>query len=277
MKKTILATLITAASFGSFNASAEVNANLNRDELKDYAYLETVSPAMAQLVRGLEFGNPEQVQEALSGFDDLSNQEKVVTLTILNNTNINEKTYDSVLDQLVNGGNAVNLTPEQKTAYNDFMAQDKHISGDFYEVKEAVKAEAINRKEGHDIIIDPQDPDNGELQPISDIIVDPIAGEPLDREANIAKFNAMLANQGEGNASIDRDKNGNMQLTFTDQVSGEERKLNLSDMTPEQLKVVKDGMVEYHNNNQSLNQLTLSLTQLTVKSLMIQQQNLLKR
>ncbi|WP_206747586.1 YadA C-terminal domain-containing protein, partial [Vibrio lentus] len=78
----------------------------------------------------------------------------------------------------------------------------------------------------------------------------PIDGQPLDREGNIDQFNKYLSNQGEGNAQIVTQKDGTKTLSYTDQVSGETRHLNLSEMTPEQLKVVKDGMVAYHEANQ---------------------------
>ncbi|WP_339149997.1 hypothetical protein [Sutcliffiella sp. BMC8] len=53
---------------------------LNKEELKDFNELSQISPAMAKLVSGMEFSNPEKVEEALTEFNDLGDKEKFLTL-----------------------------------------------------------------------------------------------------------------------------------------------------------------------------------------------------
>ncbi len=60
-----------------------------------------------------------------------------------------------------------------------------------------------------------------------------------------------MANVGEGNASLVRDKNGNVQLTFTDQVSGETRQINMSDLTEAQVAVITSEARNYYDENKN--------------------------
>ncbi|WP_202800830.1 YadA C-terminal domain-containing protein [Moritella dasanensis] len=80
---------------------------------------------------------------------------------------------------------------------------------------------------------------------------DKFSVKPIEVPVNqkIDMINAHLANYGEGESSIVRDKNGTVNLTFIDPVSGEVRQLNLSDMSEEQLDIVKQATREHVNNN----------------------------
>ncbi|SMY18173.1 YadA C-terminal domain-containing protein [Photobacterium aquimaris] len=90
-----------------------------------------------------------------------------------------------------------------------------------------------------DVVIDPIDPGFG---------VDPII-PTVDEK--IEFINGHIANIGEGDASIVRDKNGNVQLTFTDQVSGEIRQVNMSELTEEQVAVISTEARKYYDENKN--------------------------
>ncbi|MCG9629495.1 YadA C-terminal domain-containing protein [Vibrio sp. Isolate30] len=79
--------------------------------------------------------------------------------------------------------------------------------------------------------------------------VEPLPGNPNMRDENIAKFNEHLNNYSNGNAYIETQKDGSKTLTFTDQVSGEQRSINLSELDAEQLNIIKTAMVEHYNEN----------------------------
>ncbi|WP_318440633.1 YadA C-terminal domain-containing protein, partial [Photobacterium leiognathi] len=70
-------------------------------------------------------------------------------------------------------------------------------------------------------------------------------------DEKIAFINGHMANVGEGNASLVRDKNGNVQLTFTDQVSGETRQINMSDLTEAQVAVITSEARNYYDENKN--------------------------
>ncbi|WP_318494318.1 YadA C-terminal domain-containing protein, partial [Photobacterium leiognathi] len=70
-------------------------------------------------------------------------------------------------------------------------------------------------------------------------------------DEKIAFINGHMANVGEGNASLVRDKNGNVQLTFTDQVSGETRQINMSELTEDQVAVITSEARNYYDENKN--------------------------
>ncbi|WP_318518057.1 YadA C-terminal domain-containing protein, partial [Photobacterium leiognathi] len=100
-------------------------------------------------------------------------------------------------------------------------------------------------------------PADGDLPPIGDVVVEPIdPGFGVDPiiptvDEKIAFINGHMANVGEGNASLVRDKNGNVQLTFTDQVSGETRQINMSDLTEDQVAVITSEARNYYDENKN--------------------------
>ncbi|MFS1462827.1 hypothetical protein BCT35_19160 [Vibrio lentus] len=133
MKRTILATLIAATSFGSI--AAETNILDPRDKT-GYELLETLSD--------LGNGNASELREIMENgtigeknafFDEvkgdileMDKKEQAAALMVMNNISVSTK-YDSLLDQLVNGGNYSNFSPEFKAAYNDFKESD-YYGGD---------------------------------------------------------------------------------------------------------------------------------------------------
>ena len=90
-----------------------------------------------------------------------------------------------------------------------------------------------------DVVIDPIDPGFG----VSPII--PTVDEKIEF------INGHIANIGEGIAKIERDRNGNAMLTFTDQVSGETRQVNMSELTEEQVAVISMEARKYYDENKS--------------------------
>ncbi|WP_318494317.1 hypothetical protein, partial [Photobacterium leiognathi] len=68
-------------------------------------------------------------------------------------------------------------------------------------------------------------------------------------DEKIAFINGHMANVGEGNASLIRDKDGDVKLTFTDQVSGETRHINMSELTEDQVAVITSEARNYYDEN----------------------------
>ncbi|MCD9503598.1 hypothetical protein GLP37_15565 [Photobacterium phosphoreum] len=103
----------------------------------------------------------------------------------------------------------------------------------------------------------PGQPADGDLPPIGDVVVDPIdpgfGVSPIipTVDEKIEFINGHIANIGEGDASIVRDKNGNVQLTFTDQVSGETRQVNMSELTDDQVAVITTEARKYYDENKN--------------------------
>ncbi|GAM74933.1 hypothetical protein JCM19241_1276 [Vibrio ishigakensis] len=225
MKKTLLA-LAVATTALTFGAQAAPSAELNRDELKDYTYLTTIKNAdgelstLSKMVLKLETGVGEKTVAELwdETFDDLGDKQKFLTLAILNNTNINENggengngedgKYASVLDQLINGGN-IKLDTEMKEKYNAFMAQEKHIQGDFYEVKKAAK------DRGQHIVNNPitaPTPVNGDLFFTEEIPV--VCGVQVQQSVGSIAFNSeVIGLSGEQATTVVAYNNGASGLT----------------------------------------------------------------
>lgn len=133
MKRTILASLIAATSFGSI--AAETNILDPRDKT-GYELLETLSDLgngnASELRDIMENGTIEEknafFDEVKGDILEMDKKEQAAALMVMNNISVSTK-YDSLLDQLVNGGNYSNFSPEFKAAYNDFKESD-YYGGD---------------------------------------------------------------------------------------------------------------------------------------------------
>ncbi|MEZ9001169.1 YadA-like family protein [Vibrio splendidus] len=202
MKKTILATLIAATSFGSFAAPVETNLLDPRDK-SGYEMIVELSE--------LGNGNGSELQEVMENgtledknafFDkvqadirEMDKNEQFAALLVMNNITVSQK-YDSLLDQLVNGGNYSNFSDEFKTAYKEFQASD-YYGGDRSnaDIKEFLESKqpAPTPVEPIDVIVDPikapieidpilpvnppVDEEPIKIDPI-DVVIDPIK-EPI--------------------------------------------------------------------------------------------------
>lgn len=100
---------------------------------------------------------------------------------------------------------------------------------------ETIKEE-VKKRVGYGV--DPIDPGFG----VPDMPT-PIGGV-IDNDTMFEIANHVLSNQGDG-AQLTKDKNGNVQLVWQDQVSGEERALVMNDLDAEQLEVVRTEFAEY--------------------------------
>ena len=75
------------------------------------------------------------------------------------------------------------------------------------------------------------------------------AYDNADSGKSINNANKAIANQGNGNASFTKSIDGDIVLSFDSPISGEARHLNLSEMTKQERKVVKDAIVQHAKDN----------------------------
>ena len=197
MKKLLLATIIASTSFGAA-ATDSTNPPLE-DGLNPILIVNPIDPTV-----------DEKIAMVNQKFTDLGLSAHVAELA-------NGQNY------LVYGSESILL--------NDL--NDEEIA----KIKESA-TKAIK----DDQIVNPINP----IDPGFDI--DPII-PTVDEK--IEFINGHIANIGEGDASIVRDKNGNVQLTFTDQVSGEIRQVNMSELTEEQVAVISTEARKYYDENKS--------------------------
>ncbi|OBU45916.1 hypothetical protein AYY26_15045 [Photobacterium phosphoreum] len=197
MKKLLLATIIASTSFGA-------------------AATDSTNPPLEDGLNPILIVNP----------IDPTVDEKIVI--------VNQKFTDLGLSahvaELANGQNYL-VYGSESILLNDL--NDEEIA----KIKESA-TKAIK----DDQIVNPINP----IDPGFDI--DPII-PTVDEK--IEFINGHIANIGEGDASIVRDKNGNVQLTFTDQVSGEIRQVNMSELTEEQVAVISTEARKYYDENKS--------------------------
>ncbi|WP_104039944.1 hypothetical protein [Vibrio hyugaensis] len=192
MKKTLLA-LSVVASFGlssnAFASDIKCGISVSPSDCAGWKKLDDWSEkgANPDLINDLfdayENGTIEEKESANKAVYDaiqaMSNEHKLAAFAVLNNITVyndnpltpEEEGYDSLLDQIINGGNMVGDNPEQEKALKDA-----------YNAFEQAKAEGkitLPSENPFELIELPGQPADGDLQSIEDVIVDPISGEKV--------------------------------------------------------------------------------------------------
>ncbi|WP_318476511.1 YadA C-terminal domain-containing protein [Photobacterium leiognathi] len=260
MKKLLLATMITSTSFGAAaNSEAiptvdekiafinghmanvgEGNASLIRD--KDGDVKLTFTDQVSGETRHINMSELTEDQvavitsEARNYYDENKNGVVPIVPTVDEKIEmVNQKFADLGLSAHVtesaNGQSYLVYGDGESILLNDLDAEG--IADIKARATEAITDDQIENP------ISPIDPGFG---------VDPII-PTVDEK--IAFINGHMANVGEGNASLIRDKNGNVQLTFTDQVSGETRQINMSELTEDQVAVITSEARNYYDENKN--------------------------
>ncbi|WP_305402729.1 YadA-like family protein [Photobacterium leiognathi] len=187
---------------------------------------------------------------------------KLLLATMITSTSFGAAATDSTNPPLEDGLNPILIINPIDPGFGVDPIEDfipgQPADGDLPPIGDVV-VEPIDPGFGVDPIEDfiPGQPADGDLPPIGDVVVEPIdPGFGVDPiiptvDEKIAFINGHMANVGEGNASLVRDKNGNVQLTFTDQVSGETRQINMSDLTEDQVAVITSEARNYYDENKN--------------------------
>ncbi|WP_283597761.1 YadA C-terminal domain-containing protein [Photobacterium phosphoreum] len=272
MKKLLLATIIASTSFGAA-ATDSTNPPLE-DGLNPILIVNPIDPTVDEKIvivnqKFTDLGLSAHVTESANGQSFLVYGDgESILLNDLNDegiADIKERATKSIKDdQIETPITPINPTVDQKIAMVNQKFTDLGLSAHVAELangqnylvygSESILLNDLNDEEiakikesatkaiKDDQIVNPINP----IDPGFDI--DPII-PTVDEK--IEFINGHIANIGEGDASIVRDKNGNVQLTFTDQVSGEIRQVNMSELTEEQVAVISTEARKYYDENKS--------------------------
>ncbi len=204
MKKTLLA-LSVVASFGlssnAFASDIKCGISVSPSDCAGWKKLDDWSEkgANPDLINDLfdayENGTTEEKELANKAVYDaiqvMSNEHKLAAFAVLNNITVyndnpltpEEEGYDSLLDQIINGGNMVGDNPEQekalKDAYNAF--EQAKVDGKI----------TLPSENPFELIELPDQPADGDLQPIEDVIVEP--AKPVTNEQKLSLVTHLLA------------------------------------------------------------------------------------
>ncbi|MGI9947047.1 YadA C-terminal domain-containing protein [Vibrio hyugaensis] len=204
MKKTLLA-LSVVASFGlssnAFASDIKCGISVSPSDCAGWKKLDDWSEkgANPDLINDLfdayENGTIEEKESANKAVYDaiqaMSNEHKLAAFAVLNNITVyndnpltpEEEGYDSLLDQIINGGNMVGDNPEQEKALKDA-----------YNAFEQAKADGkitLPSENPFELIELPGQPADGDLQPIEDVIVEP--AKPVTNEQKLALVTHLLS------------------------------------------------------------------------------------
>lgn len=230
MKKLLLATIIASTSFGAA-ATDSTNPPLE-DGLNPILIVNPIDPGFG--INPPDFDDLPPVKDTNQAKADIANKH-------LNgkefNLDVGRKAGYTVSGLVVNAegileGKATFIDEEGNEVVKHFEYQ---ADGEYQkEVRYAIK-----RAYDEILGIDPIDPGFG----VSPII--PTVDEKIEF------INGHIANIGEGTAKIERDRNGNAMLTFTDQVSGETRQVNMSELTEAEVAVISTEARKYYDENKN--------------------------
>ncbi|WP_104037037.1 YadA-like family protein [Vibrio jasicida] len=204
MKKTLLA-LSVVASFGlssnAFASDIKCGISVSPSDCAGWKKLDDWSEkgANPDLINDLfdayENGTIEEKELANKAVYDaiqaMSNEHKLAAFAVLNNITVyndnpltpEEEGYDSLLDQIINGGNMVGDNPEQEKAIKDA-----------YNAFEQAKADGkitLPSENPFELIELPGQPADGDLQPIEDVIVEPT--KPVTNEQKLSLVTHLLS------------------------------------------------------------------------------------
>ncbi|MEF1165731.1 YadA-like family protein [Vibrio campbellii] len=204
MKKTLLA-ISVVASFGlssnTFASDIKCGISVSPSDcsgwkkLDDWAEKGANPDLINNLFDAYENGTPEQKESANKAVYDaiqtMSNEHKLAAFAVLNNITVyndnpltpEEEGYDSLLDQIINGGNMVGDNPEQEKALKDA-----------YNAFEQAKADGtitLPSETPFELIEQPGQPADGDTQPIEDVIVEPV--KPVTNEQKLALVTHLLS------------------------------------------------------------------------------------
>lgn len=246
MKKTLLA-LSVVASFGlssnAFASDIKCGISVSPSDCAGWKKLDDWSEkgANPDLINDLfdayENGTIEEKELANKAVYDaiqvMSNEHKLAAFAVLNNITVyndnpltpEEEGYDSLLDQIINGGNMVGDNPEQekalKDAYNAF--EQAKVDGKI----------TLPSENPFELIELPGQPADGDLQPIEDVIVEP--AKPVTNEQKLALVTHLLSV-----SNIEASLEGTS-FTFNHPEHGQ-MTIDLATISEENLAKVKDAM-----------------------------------
>ncbi|MGR5156990.1 hypothetical protein, partial [Vibrio owensii] len=246
MKKTLLA-LSVVASFGlssnAFASDIKCGISVSPSDCAGWKKLDDWSEkgANPDLINDLfdayENGTIEEKESANKAVYDaiqaMSNEHKLAAFAVLNNITVyndnpltpEEEGYDSLLDQIINGGNMVGDNPEQEKALKDA-----------YNAFEQAKADGkitLPSENPFELIELPGQPADGDLQPIEDVIVEP--AKPVTNEQKLALVTHLLSV-----SNIEASLEGTS-FTFNHPEHGQ-MTIDLATISEENLAKVKDAM-----------------------------------
>lgn len=246
MKKTLLA-LSVVASFGlasnAFASDIKCGISVSPSDCAGWKKLDDWSEKGAnpdlinELFDAYENGSIEEKESANKAVYDaiqaMSNEHKLAAFAVLNNITVyndnpltpEEEGYDSLLDQIINGGNMVGDNPEQEKALKDA-----------YNAFEQAKADGkitLPSENPFELIELPGQPADGDLQPIEDVIVEP--AKPVTNEQKLALVTHLLSV-----SNIEASLEGTS-FTFNHPEHGQ-MTIDLATISEENLAKVKDAM-----------------------------------